>query len=214
MLNLAPALPPRGARRAGVVLWGLLCLCLASRDANAAAVAGLNGSIGLVAALLALLALQGNPAQFGAASLAIGLLLIALATLAWRRATAAAAAPAAAGEPSLLVMARERFVCLQAAWDRADIDALRALTTDDMLDELLAQLPERGPGPNRTDVLSLEARLIAHESLGLLELASIEFSGVVRESPERGAAPFREIWMLARARGESDWRLARQQALL
>lgn len=209
MLNPAHALPSRGAWRAVVALSGLLCLCLASRDANAAAVAGLNGSIGLVAALLALLALQGQAAQLSAASLAVGLLLVALATLAWRR-----AAPAAAGEPSLLVMARERFVRLQAAWDRADIDALRALTTDDMLDELLAQLPERGPGPNRTDVLSLEARLIAHESLGALELASIEFSGVVRESPERGAAPFREIWMLARERGESDWRLARQQALL
>ncbi|MCW5666028.1 MAG: Tim44 domain-containing protein [Piscinibacter sp.] len=111
-------------------------------------------------------------------------------------------------------MARERFVALQAAWDRGDVEALRALTTDGMLDELLDQLPERGPGPNRTDVLSLEARLLAHEKLDALEFASVEFSGMVREGPGRHAAPFREIWMLARSAGEPDWRLARQQALL
>ncbi|MBX3604265.1 MAG: Tim44 domain-containing protein [Piscinibacter sp.] len=121
---------------------------------------------------------------------------------------------AATGEQALLAMARDRFVALQAAWDQADVEALRALTTDGMLDELLAQLPERGDGPNRTDVLALEARLLAHDRLGAIELASFEFSGVVRESPERCATPFREIWMLARDAGEQDWRLARQQALL
>ena len=84
-----------------------------------------------------------------------------------------------------------------------------------MFDELIAQLPERGPAPNRTDVLALEAHLISHEAVGPLELASIEFSGMVRESAEHGAVPFREVWMLARQQPEQ--RLApgaRQQALL
>jgi hypothetical protein len=95
-----------------------------------------------------------------------------------------------------------------------DLDALRRLTTESMFDELAAQLPHRGAEPNRTDVLSVEAHLISHEAVGPLELASIEFSGMVRESAELGAMPFREVWMLARQQPESSWRLARQQALL
>ena len=46
-------------------------------------------------------------------------------------------------------------------------------------------------------------------------LASVEFSGLIRESAEKGAVPFRELWMLAAAKdGAPSWRLARQQALL
>jgi predicted lipid-binding transport protein (Tim44 family) len=45
-------------------------------------------------------------------------------------------------------------------------------------------------------------------------LASVEFSGFIRESAEHGAVPFRELWMLARTKDEaSPWRLARQQSL-
>ena len=117
-------------------------------------------------------------------------------------------------ERQLLGAAREQFLDLQSAWDRGDLDALRRLTTEAMFDELIAQLPQRGSDPNRTDVLSLEAHLISHEAVGPMELASIEFSGMVRESAERGAMPFREVWMLARQQPESGWRLARQQALL
>jgi hypothetical protein len=115
----------------------------------------------------------------------------------------------------LLAAARAQFVQLQAAWDRGDVAALGELTTAEMLAELLAELPARGPGPNRTDVLSLEARVLALEQLGPLELASIEFSGMVCESAEQGAVPFREVWMLARSQQDAgNWRLARQQALL
>lgn len=172
----------------------------------------LSTSVGLGATFTSLAALRSGASPLALATVGA----VVLASLAWtqhRRRGAADLAPRAA-EQALLVMARERFVALQAAWDRGDVEALRALTTDGMLDELLDQLPERGPGPNRTDVLSLEARLLAHDQLGAVEFASVEFSGMVRESPERHAAPFREIWMLARSSGEPDWRLARQQALL
>ena len=117
-------------------------------------------------------------------------------------------------ERQLLGTARVQFLDLQSAWDRGDLDALRRLTTPAMFDELTAQLPHRGTDPNRTDVLSLEAHLISHEAVGPMELVSIEFSGMVRESAELGAMPFREVWMLARQQPESSWRLARQQALL
>lgn len=111
--------------------------------------------------------------------------------------------------------ARRRFVGLQAAWDAGDIGALRGLTTPDMLEELLALLDARGQAPNRTDVVTLNAELLCIEEFGADYLASIEFSGLIRESADAGAVPFRELWMLASPKDDAgDWRLARQQALL
>ncbi|MEO6031365.1 MAG: Tim44-like domain-containing protein, partial [Burkholderiaceae bacterium] len=124
------------------------------------------------------------------------------------------ALPQGVDRSRLLGDLRRHFVALQVAWDTGEVDALRGLTTAEMLCELVAQLPTRGPGSNHTDVLTLNADLIGFEELGVAHLASVEFSGMIRESPEHGAAPFRELWMLARSKDEADgWRLARQQAL-
>ena len=125
------------------------------------------------------------------------------------------ALPRGVDRSRLLGDLRQHFVALQLAWDTGEVDALRGLTTAEMLCELVAQIPTRGPGANRTDVLTLHADLIGFEELGLADLASVEFSGMIRESPESCAAPFRELWMLARSKDEAGgWRLARQQALL
>ncbi len=204
---------------------GALALCLVPGQAQAAGLASLSGTLGLASALLVLLAIQSSagtlpPLETLGAALAIGSVLAVLVQ-GCRRARAPAAASPAADAPQhagLLAHARAQFVALQAAWDRGDVAALGALTTAEMLAELLSELPARGPGPNRTDVLSLDARVLALEQLGPIELASIEFSGMVCESAERGPVPFREVWMLARGGdvgGEAGcWRLARQQALL
>ncbi len=214
---------------AGVLL--LAALWVLPREASATALAGLSTSFGLAGSLLAVLALQGGSPGQAAALLGAAVLLLLLLVVAMRTRTALARAmprwlQPRAGRPMLarpvrndaerrlLGAARTQFLDLQSAWDRADLDALRRLTTETMFDELAAQLPQRGSDPNRTDVLSLEAHLISHEAVGPLELASIEFSGMVRESAELGAMPFREVWMLARRQPESGWRLARQQALL
>jgi hypothetical protein len=64
-------------------------------------------------------------------------------------------------------------------------------------------------------VLTLHAELLGLEELGAAYLASIEFSGLIRESADAGAVPFRELWMLSATKeGAPSWRLARQQALL
>jgi predicted lipid-binding transport protein (Tim44 family) len=113
-----------------------------------------------------------------------------------------------------LRVARLSFVKLQAAWDAADLRALAALTTEQLLAELQDQLSERGPGPNRTEVLSLDARLLGIEELQEAFVASIEFSGLIRERLDDGAAPFRELWLLANMKAaDRGWRLARVQAL-
>jgi len=126
----------------------------------------------------------------------------------------AASSSASVNGAEVLEAARSRFLRLQAAWDAGDVQALGHLTTPDMLQELLPVLGSRVGGPSRTDVITLHATLLDIEELGAAWLASVEFSGLIRESAEQGAVPFRELWMLAAAKdGAPSWRLARQQAL-
>ncbi|HSC62662.1 MAG TPA: Tim44-like domain-containing protein [Caldimonas sp.] len=126
-----------------------------------------------------------------------------------------AASSASLDGAEVLEAARSRFLRLQAAWDAGDVQTLGHLTTPDMLQELLPVLSNRVGGPSRTDVITLHATLLDVEELGAAWLASVEFSGLIRESAEQGAVPFRELWMLAAAKdGAPSWRLARQQALL
>jgi len=122
--------------------------------------------------------------------------------------------PAALDGNAVLEAARARFLGLQAAWDAGDVQTLGHFTTPDMLQELLPILSSRAGAPSRTDVVTLHAELLEVEELGAAWLACVEFSGLIRESTERGAVPFRELWMLAAAKdGALSWRLARQQAL-
>jgi len=114
-----------------------------------------------------------------------------------------------------LRLARLSFVRLQAAWDAADLPTLERLTTGPLLADLQEQLAARGTGLNRTDVLQLQARLLAFEELGDAYVASVEFSGLIREGADVGATDFRELWMLTRLKphGAEAWQLARVQAL-
>ena len=119
-----------------------------------------------------------------------------------------------AQEDELLQLARLSFLRLQAAWDSADLTAMQPLATTTLLADLRHQLVLRGPGPNRTEVLQLSARLLSIDDLQEAWLASVEFSGYIREDHACDAAPFRELWMLASIKSAgSGWKLARVQAL-
>ena len=114
---------------------------------------------------------------------------------------------------ALLAVARQSFVRLQAAWDAADLQALASFTTEPLLEDLRVQLAERGPMPNRTEVLQLEARLLGIEELREARIARVEFSGLIRERAGAHAAPFRELWMLAKLADAHAWQLAQVQSL-
>lgn len=114
--------------------------------------------------------------------------------------------------------AKRNFLTLQDAWDRADIPSLRAMMTDEMLGEIRGQLAEReqhlGGQPNKTDVVMLEAQLLGIEDLGEGYMASVEFSGLIREEPSAGPSPFREVWNMTKPKnGASGWLVAGVQAL-
>jgi predicted lipid-binding transport protein (Tim44 family) len=117
-----------------------------------------------------------------------------------------------------LKVSKVNFISLQAAWDRSDIAALRAMMTDSMLEQIKAQLAEReqiqGEMANQTDVVMLDARLLGLEEIGPGYLASVEFSGLIRENPSAGPNPFREVWNITRAKsGPGGWLVAGVQAL-
>jgi len=117
-----------------------------------------------------------------------------------------------------LTAAKRNFVTLQQAWDRSDIASLRAMMTDGMLSEIRTQLAEREaehPGAvNQTDVLMIEAQLLGIEDLGDGYMASVEFSGMIREEASASPSPFREVWNMTKTKsGNSGWLVAGVQAL-
>lgn len=125
--------------------------------------------------------------------------------------------PADFDTAGFLQASKANFVSLQAAWDRADIPSLRAMMTDSMLAEIRSQLAERersGAGDNTTEVVMLEARLLGIEELTNDYMASVEFSGLIREDLSAGPNPFREVWNITRPKSNaSGWLVAGVQAL-
>lgn len=117
-----------------------------------------------------------------------------------------------------LSAAKRNFVTLQAAWDRSDISTLRSMLTDSMLEEIRTQLAEResqrGAEPNHTDVVMIEAQLLGIEEMDDRYMASVEFSGMIREELSAGPSPFREVWNMTKGKtGNSGWLVAGVQAL-
>jgi predicted lipid-binding transport protein (Tim44 family) len=117
-----------------------------------------------------------------------------------------------------IASAKQNFVTLQSAWDKSDISTLRSMMTDEMLAEIRTQLDDREQiRPNassQTDVVMLEAQLLGIEDLNSHYLASVEFSGMIREDAATGPAPFREVWNMTKPKdGSSGWLVAGLQAL-
>jgi predicted lipid-binding transport protein (Tim44 family) len=126
--------------------------------------------------------------------------------------------PAGFDAEGFIVAAKRNFATLQDAWDRSDIATLRAMMTDDMLGEIKSQLAERETNqkgqPNKTEVVMLDAQLLGIEDTADDYMASVEFSGMIREEPSAGPSPFREVWNMTKPKsGTSGWLVAGVQAL-
>ena len=126
--------------------------------------------------------------------------------------------PAGFDAEGFVAAAKRNFVTLQDAWDKADIATLRSMMTDAMLGEIRSQLADRESHldgePNRTEVVMIEAKLLGIEDLGDDYMASVEFSGMIREEPSAGPSPFREVWNMTKPKsGASGWLVAGVQAL-
>ncbi len=122
--------------------------------------------------------------------------------------------PADFDSANFLRHAKTHFIRLQAAWDRSDINDIREFTTAEMYAELKLQLQERGTSANVTDVVTLEGELLGIETIGNDYLASVKFTGMIREADHAPTEPFAEVWNLSKpVSGTGGWVLAGIQQL-
>lgn len=122
--------------------------------------------------------------------------------------------PADFDVPGFLRNSKTYFIRLQAAWDKADINDIREFTTPEMYAEIKLQIQERGAQANVTDVVSIDAELLGLEVVGSDHLASIKFTGMIKEDAHAPAEAFKEVWNLAKpVNGQGGWVLAGIQQL-
>ncbi len=131
------------------------------------------------------------------------------AGMAAARAGIGAEAPAWFDAAAFIAGAKGHYLRLQAAWDKADFNDIREYCTPDLCAEL--QRERAGlTGPQTTEVVQLDATLGAVRRDGDQVVASVQFSGLVREEPGGSAEPFRELWHVQHtwASPAGDWYLS------
>ncbi|APV51969.1 hypothetical protein BWI17_21245 [Betaproteobacteria bacterium GR16-43] len=118
-----------------------------------------------------------------------------------------AAAPALQPDfdvPNFLRQAKSSFIRLQAANDAKDLDDIRDFTTPEVYGEIALQLQERGDAPSRTEVVSVDARLADLARENGYDIASVRFTGLIREDDARNPEPFDEIWHVRKKSGDRN----------
>lgn len=108
--------------------------------------------------------------------------------------------------PAFLANAKQQFIKIQAIWDSGNLDELRDYMTDDLIAEVKPELLGRGDD-NHTEVVLLNAELLGIEQVSGGHLASVRYSGMLRESREGEAFRFEEVWNLYKGEN-AGWLLA------
>lgn len=119
--------------------------------------------------------------------------------------------PADFDQQTFLQEAKKQFVAIQQIWESADLDGLRERLTDEYYAEFAPQLVGR-QGTVKTDVVMLNADLMGVEKVAGGYLASVRFSGMIREDDDVEAKHFEEVWNLYKPNGQG-WLLAGIQQL-
>jgi len=117
--------------------------------------------------------------------------------------------PADFDTEGFLRQAKLNFVRLQAANDRGDMDDIRQFTTPEMFAEIKLQHHERGAGAQETDVVQLNAELLEVVTEDSRHIASVHFSGQIREDAKAAPEAFGETWHLVKPTdGSRGWNVA------
>jgi predicted lipid-binding transport protein (Tim44 family) len=102
--------------------------------------------------------------------------------------------------------AKLNFTRLQAANDKRDLETMRDFMTAEMYREIAADLAAHGEPNQQTDVVTLEAEVLEVVTEGSSYVASVRFSGMIRERSDGTAEPFTEIWHLEKPlNGTTGW---------
>lgn len=113
-----------------------------------------------------------------------------------------------------LRVAKLNFVRLQASNDTKNLDDIREFVSPELYAEIKLQMDERGSAAQQTDVVTLNAELLEVVTEDNRHIASVHFSGMIREQAGAAAAPFDEVWNLVKpADGSKGWTIAGIQQL-
>lgn len=131
-------------------------------------------------------------------------------------ATAAPRYPADFDVPGFERQARFAFIRLQAANDSRDVNDIRDFTTPEMYAELSLQIQERGDVAQKTDIVTLNVNVLEVTTEGQRAVASVRYTGEIREEAGGPAEPFDEIWHVSKRLDDakSTWLLAGIQQLV
>ena len=106
--------------------------------------------------------------------------------------------------------AKASFIRLQTAHDHGDVNEIRDYTTPEMLAEISAQINERGDAQQKTEVMFIDANLLEVETTHDMAIASVRFTGQLRDVPDGEPEDFDEIWHVQKDLKDSNatWLLA------
>jgi predicted lipid-binding transport protein (Tim44 family) len=110
--------------------------------------------------------------------------------------------PAWFDDASFVREAKKHFIRLQDANDRGDLNDIREYVTPEMYAEISLQIQERNGQPNKTEVVTLNADIADVFTDGDLAIASVHFTGLIREAENAPAAAFSEIWHIQRSQSQ------------
>ena len=129
---------------------------------------------------------------------------------------AAPRVPADFDVPGFERQARFAFIRLQAANDSKDVNDIRDFTTPEMYAELSLQIQERGDAPQKTEIVSMNVNVLEVVNEGQRAIASVRYTGEIREEVGAPAEAFDEIWHVTKRLDDakSTWLLAGIQQLV
>jgi predicted lipid-binding transport protein (Tim44 family) len=119
--------------------------------------------------------------------------------------------PAGFDTEGFLSKAKSYFARLQGAWDQSSLADLEEFTTPDMFITLTHELRARH-GATKSEIVTLDATLLGIEDSSADHLASVRFTGTLRQGTE--LEQFDEVWNLCKPLdGKTGWLLAGIQQL-
>lgn len=122
--------------------------------------------------------------------------------------------PSGFDSEGFLRQAKLNFVRLQAANDTGNMEDIKQFSTPEFFAEVQLQYQERGRVQQQTDVVQLDAALLDISTEETRHIASVRFSGLLRESADTAPQAFEETWHLSKpVDGSSGWVIAGIQQL-
>lgn len=106
-------------------------------------------------------------------------------------------------EEDFLRFAKVTFIRMQTAYDQMNLQDLQAFTAPEVFAEIKMQLSERGDEANITEVVSLYAKLLDVSKQSLSTVASVQFTGQVKENGELSTLD--EIWHFRQFDNQEGW---------